>query len=53
MIKCNLCGFQEIELLYIKNKFEIVKCKNCGLIFVSNPPNSSLLQNEYYNKDYY
>jgi 2-polyprenyl-3-methyl-5-hydroxy-6-metoxy-1,4-benzoquinol methylase len=53
IIKCNLCDSQKFELLYIKNKFEVVKCKNCGLVFVKNQPNSSILQNEYYDKDYY
>ena len=32
---CDLCGKDDTELLYMKDDFRIVKCKNCGMVYVN------------------
>ncbi|HRR97004.1 MAG TPA: class I SAM-dependent methyltransferase, partial [Candidatus Ratteibacteria bacterium] len=50
-INCNLCGKREEELLFVKNGFNIVKCKNCGLVYVNPQPEQQEI-NKYYNEIY-
>lgn len=58
--KCNLCQkkeFQELYNLYdkaknIKKYFRLVKCLNCGVIFINPQPSFKDLE-EHYKKDYY
>jgi 2-polyprenyl-3-methyl-5-hydroxy-6-metoxy-1,4-benzoquinol methylase len=53
MAICNLCGKEDHRHLFMKGSWDIVKCENCGLIFVKNPPKSSELESEIYSKDYF
>jgi SAM-dependent methyltransferase len=32
--KCNLCNETKTQVLFRKNSFNIVKCRNCGLVYV-------------------
>lgn len=34
-INCNLCEQNNAELLFSKNMFKIVRCNNCGLVYVN------------------
>ena len=36
--KCYYCGSEENSFYAKENGFTLVKCKNCGLLFVNNPP---------------
>ena len=49
-VKCNLCGSDNTNLLYTKDSFKIVICKNCGLVYI-NPRLDSKTLDQLYNKD--
>lgn len=38
LINCNLCGKDNTTLLFIKNKYRVVQCKNCSLVYVNPQP---------------
>lgn len=50
-VKCNLCGEDNAEFLYLVDGFKLVKCNNCGLIYI-NPRIKSEQLNEFY-QDYF
>lgn len=54
-IKCNLCEKNDAEELYLikrfKKHFKIVKCRNCGLVYVNPQPTEEELR-KYYNSFY-
>jgi len=59
-VNCNLCGadnhrlFMEVsdQRVESEEKFKIVKCNNCGLIF-TNPRPTKVEINDYYTSQYY
>jgi len=57
-INCIICGSNELNLKFVKSGkkkdefFELKKCKNCGLEFVSPRPSFEEIV-EYYNLDYF
>ena len=58
--KCNFCRNQDLRLLFygedknfdVPGKFPIVKCKNCGLMFMGVTINQKKIE-EHYPKEYY
>ncbi|MCD5390630.1 class I SAM-dependent methyltransferase [candidate division NPL-UPA2 bacterium] len=51
-VKCMLCDLDETQLLYVKDSFNIVRCKQCGLIYVNPRPGEGLLA-EIYRQEYH
>jgi 2-polyprenyl-3-methyl-5-hydroxy-6-metoxy-1,4-benzoquinol methylase len=58
-VKCNLCGRDNAKYLFRKRSFfqdksyfDVVKCRNCGLIFVNPRPTEKALSN-LYSKAYF
>ncbi len=59
-VNCDLCGSSVYELYYRDlvncqnkdKKFNIVKCKNCGLVYLNPRPDNNEI-NKYYHDDYY
>lgn len=56
---CNLCGgnvnesvFKGISSWMSPGRFNVVKCINCGLVFLSPRPNEKVIA-KYYNPDWY
>lgn len=49
-VKCDLCKSDSTTLLHTKDSFNIVKCNNCGLVYI-NPRLDSKILNQLYNKD--
>lgn len=49
-VKCDLCKSDSTTLLYIKDSFNIVRCNNCGLVYI-NPRLDSKILDQLYNKD--
>ena len=49
---CVYCNAGQCPVLYKKNNFEIIRCKNCGLVYVANPPSREELVN-LYDKEYF
>lgn len=48
--KCNLCDAIDFKFLYKMNTYEIVKCRNCGLIFTTSPHSNGFFNNLYQEK---
>ena len=59
-VNCNLCDSDKTELLFVSKdmllnkpgQFLIVRCKNCGLIYLNPRPTKQSLQ-QYYPTQYY
>lgn len=51
-INCSLCQMNNYKILYRKDGFNVVKCQNCGLIFVNPRLKQSQLTSNY-TKGYY
>jgi 2-polyprenyl-3-methyl-5-hydroxy-6-metoxy-1,4-benzoquinol methylase len=49
-VKCDLCGQDEAELFLEKDGFNIVKCKNCSMVYV-NPRLKSEKLSDLYNEN--
>jgi len=62
-VNCNLCGSDDAELLYeaiplrhnydkkYNNKFRVVKCRRCGLVYINPRPDSKSISS-YYPESY-
>ena len=52
MVSCIICEYNNSNSLFVKNEYELVRCRNDGHIFVSNPPSleelSALYSREYF-----
>jgi 2-polyprenyl-3-methyl-5-hydroxy-6-metoxy-1,4-benzoquinol methylase len=51
-INCNLCNENNYKILQTDGPFNVVKCRNCGLIYVNPHPAEERLFN-HYNEGYY
>ena len=51
-INCNLCGQNSFTVLETDEIYQVVKCKNCKLIYVNPQPDKTLLF-EHYNQKYF
>jgi SAM-dependent methyltransferase len=59
-VPCNLCGVENYEIIFIAKdwffqlpgEFPVVKCKNCGLVYL-NPRLTTEAMVSYYPKNYY
>lgn len=49
---CRICGGKSSRPLFEKNRFTIVKCRDCGVVYVANAPDARELQ-AIYVEDYY
>ncbi len=52
-ISCNLCGNSRIKVLYQIRAFTIVKCLNCGLVYLNPRPHPEQMMRVYDSHDYY
>ena len=50
-VNCNLCGADCNQLLFIKDDYEVVKCKKCNLVYI-NPRVRKVQLKEKYAGDY-
>lgn len=46
-IACNLCGAHAHDHLFTKFGFHIVRCRECDLVFVGNPPSHAAVEEFY------
>jgi len=61
VIPCDLCGSHEYRVLYmtkdryvhIPGSFRLVKCMNCGLLYLNPQPTFEELQDHYPTESYY
>lgn len=49
---CAYCNSKQRIILFEKNKFEIFKCKNCGLVYAANSLSSEELA-DFYSREYF
>lgn len=49
---CNLCGHNNYDIIVEQPKRKIIRCRNCGLVFVGLQPSIEEIQ-LIYTKDYY
>lgn len=53
-INCNICDTDETYRITIQNDYRVVKCKNCGLVYVNPRPTQETLielYNDYHQRD--
>lgn len=53
-INCNICNTDETRMITIQNNYRVVKCKNCGLVYVNPRPTQETLielYNDYHQRD--
>ena len=51
-VNCNICGLSYHRLLYTIDKYNVVKCRNCSLVYVNPRLTPSELET-FYEGDYY
>lgn len=59
--KCNLCASDQFQKIYIvpdrhygiEGNYNLVKCKSCGLVFMSPMPNQDIITQMYPEDTYY
>lgn len=44
---CNICGGERHRRIWSKEGFDLVKCNDCALVFVKNPPTAEDLKGYY------
>lgn len=51
-MKCQICNEDNTKLLFIQDNFHIVKCRNCGFIYVNSRFSRESI-NKIYDKNYF
>jgi len=51
-VSCDLCNLNSTAIVYLTEKYQVVKCKNCDLTYV-NPQPSQRILDETYPESYY
>lgn len=51
-VSCDLCGANNSDIELKKNGFDIVKCKNCGLVYVDPRLDEEYIKSEIYNSKF-
>ncbi|NUN22222.1 MAG: class I SAM-dependent methyltransferase [Candidatus Jettenia caeni] len=46
-VNCNICGVDDTSLIAVQNGYRMVKCKNCGLVYLNSRPNQQTLLKLY------
>ena len=52
-MKCAICNIDNTSKLLVKNSFNVVKCKNCGLVYINPRLTEKELTNFYSSGDYH
>lgn len=52
MRRCPLCDSDDYVFELKEDEFILVKCKNCSLIYLQNPPDESEIYEDYYEIEY-
>lgn len=50
---CPNCACDKFRIKYLEQDFAIVKCKNCSLVYLANPPDTKTLYESYYDEIIY
>lgn len=46
-VSCNICGLSDEKLIAVQNGYRIVKCSNCGFVYVNPRPDNETLKHLY------
>ncbi len=49
---CKICGSSKTEFIGFKNNSRLIRCKQCGVIYVESPPSWDIIESRY-NNDYH
>ena len=49
-IECDICGHSKVDYFFGEYGFDLLKCTNCGVVFVHPKPTSEFLK-KLYNKE--
>lgn len=52
-VVCNLCGGNESKYLFTAHSFDVVKCLNCGLVYLNPMPVKEDISKIYDTSEYY
>ncbi len=52
-VNCAICGEDNTDILYVVDSFRIVRCSNCGLVYVNPRLSNDELKHIYDSQDYY
>lgn len=52
-VSCNICGNDQTKVLYNLPPYNIVKCLNCGLVYLNPRPYPGQMIKVYDSRDYY
>ena len=52
MRSCPLCGNSENKLKIKESEFLVSECASCGFIYLVNPPDESVIYEDYYNIEF-
>jgi 2-polyprenyl-3-methyl-5-hydroxy-6-metoxy-1,4-benzoquinol methylase len=48
LMVCQICGSGDVRrAVFVRDGYELARCSNCGLAFVTNPPNAAELEHLY------
>src|SRR3989344_7184175 len=50
--KCRLCKSKNYKVLFVKDTFEVVKCKECSFVFLNFDPDEKFFTN-YYSEEFF
>ncbi len=50
---CPNCACDKFRIKYLEREFAIVKCKDCSLVYLANPPDAKTLYESYYGEIIY
>lgn len=46
-VRCNLCGFARCVPLFVKDGYRLVRCADCDLAYIANPPGAEAIKAIY------
>lgn len=46
-VNCNICGIDDTCLIAVQNNYNVVKCRNCGLVYVNPRPDPTTVAQLY------
>lgn len=50
--RCRVCGGRDHSLLFMKDGYEVMRCKDCSLVFLNFAPSDKFLR-DYYAEDFF
>ena len=52
-VPCNICNSDNTALLFQKDGINVVRCRECDLVYVNPRPHLDILHDQYHDEDYF